>query len=305
MATNPKLVEWEETRELAFIWMEITKSCNLRCTHCYLDAGPWQQVEGTMTLEDWKTAIAEAAHLGCKRVQFIGGEPTLHPHLPAMIETAREVGFDVVELFTNCTRMDENLVACLSANQVTVASSLYSADPRIHDQVTRTPGSWQLTVSGFQRLLSNSLQIRVSVVEMPANQETIHKTLSLLKSLGINHVRRDMVRPAGRANHHDTSGPSSPMAHLCGQCWKGRLCVSCNREVYPCVFSRGFPVGDVTNGLGPIVRGPALRQFRTQHRQLHIDRSAEASCDPEELCTPDVSCNPPPQCQPDMCPPDL
>ena len=71
---------------LSFLWLEITGKCNLTCTHCYADSGPAGTLQGAMTLEDWTGVIHQASALGCRQLQFIGGEPTLHPDLPALID---------------------------------------------------------------------------------------------------------------------------------------------------------------------------------------------------------------------------
>jgi MoaA/NifB/PqqE/SkfB family radical SAM enzyme len=41
-----------------------------------------------MTAIDWMRVIDEAAGMGCRSMQLIGGEPTLHPALPAPVRHA-------------------------------------------------------------------------------------------------------------------------------------------------------------------------------------------------------------------------
>src|SRR2546430_1591085 len=81
---------------LDFLWLEVTGKCNLRCVHCYADSGPQRHLHEHMSQEDWQDALDQAATLGCRAVQFIGGEPTMYPALPALIRRARELGFDTV-----------------------------------------------------------------------------------------------------------------------------------------------------------------------------------------------------------------
>src|SRR5262245_31492421 len=73
---------------LTFLWLEVTAKCNLECIHCYADSGPQKNLLGKMNIEDWVTILRDSAELGCRQVQFIGGEPTLHPELPRMISFA-------------------------------------------------------------------------------------------------------------------------------------------------------------------------------------------------------------------------
>jgi MoaA/NifB/PqqE/SkfB family radical SAM enzyme len=76
------------TNDLSFLWLEITAKCNLLCTHCYADSGPRGDLHGNMTYSDWTRVIDEAAELGCPSVQFIGGEPTIHPRLADLVDHA-------------------------------------------------------------------------------------------------------------------------------------------------------------------------------------------------------------------------
>lgn len=70
----------------------ITAYCNLRCTGCRYgrDFMPGQQ----LSLKMVKTMLDDASDAGIKTVRFYGGEPLLHPDLPAMIVHARERGLD-------------------------------------------------------------------------------------------------------------------------------------------------------------------------------------------------------------------
>src|SRR5262245_43088302 len=87
---------------LRFLWLEVTGRCNLRCVHCYNASGP-EGEHGTMTSTDWRNVSEEAATLGVENVQFIGGEPTLHPDLASLVRCALDCGLGV-EVFSNLAR---------------------------------------------------------------------------------------------------------------------------------------------------------------------------------------------------------
>ena len=56
----------------AFLELEITQFCQLKCTHCYSNSGP-DAGRGTMTPGDWQRLMDQAAAIGVTTVQFIGG----------------------------------------------------------------------------------------------------------------------------------------------------------------------------------------------------------------------------------------
>lgn len=61
-----------------------------------------------MTAADWRRVITQAAALGVTMVQFIGGEPTLHPHLSELITHALSVGVQV-GVFSNLVHVTSGL----------------------------------------------------------------------------------------------------------------------------------------------------------------------------------------------------
>lgn len=68
----------------------VTAHCNLRCRGCRYgrDFMPGHQLSFAIVSE----ALADAAAAGVARVRFYGGEPLLHPDLPAMVRAASERG---------------------------------------------------------------------------------------------------------------------------------------------------------------------------------------------------------------------
>src|SRR6266851_4169798 len=97
--------------DLDFLWLELTSVCNLECVHCYAESGPYVRKGDDLSPERYAELIIEAAALGCEKVQFIGGEPTLHPALPRLIELASHEGYSFIEVYTNATRIQDPLLA--------------------------------------------------------------------------------------------------------------------------------------------------------------------------------------------------
>jgi hypothetical protein len=89
----------------------------------------------------------------------------------------------------------------------------------------------------------------------------------------------------GKRNHVACEGER--YEELCGQCWKGRLCVSSSGEVFPCVFSRLTGLGDVRSGLENILKTTKLAEFRRKARTIQRSRRATpASAIPRVLNAP-------------------
>lgn len=303
----------DRLHELNFIWLEITARCNLSCVHCYAESGPRAAREGAMTYDDWTGVLGQAYDLGCRSVQFIGGEPTEYPRLADLLKHASDVGFTFMEVFTNATALTAKLIDCFVRQRVHVAVSFYADDPLIHDRVTLVPGSWRRTIAGIDAVISAGLPIRVCVIETGQNAGHLARARTFLQSHGVSNIQADRKRGVGRGSTHSLGGDER-FDELCGRCWRGLLCVTSARQVFPCVFSRRTMLGDVSTGLSEIVRTAKLAQFRNAVQamseararsrgragQLHMD-CLPSHCSPED-CSPE-NCMPE-DCMPEECKPE-
>jgi MoaA/NifB/PqqE/SkfB family radical SAM enzyme len=307
--STPQIAPDASLQGLSFLWLEITSKCNLECVHCYADSGPQEQLFGGMNAEDWLEILREAAELGCRQVQFIGGEPTLHPGLPRMIRVAREAGYEFIEVYTNATHITDELLRVFVDEGVHLAVSFYSDVPAVHDAITTRRGSFQRTVANLQKLVSAGLPVRAGIIETEQNRGHGERARRFLEGIGITDAKVDGQRGIGRGATVEIDTRERQMAELCGECWKGKLCVTSAGAVYPCVFSRFEQVGAASDGIAALVDGDALSSFRRELREYSAASRGTndelASCNPDR-CSP---CTPgswkdekPPRCSPECSP---
>ena len=219
--------------DLRFAWLEITGKCQLSCTHCYAESGP-RGTAGAMTTRDWFRVISHVAELGAHRVQFIGGEPTLHPDLSRFVDRSLAAGLEV-EVFSNLVHIAPPLWETFSRPGVRLATSYYSA----HDSVTRRRGSHARTKANITEALDRAIPLRVGVIDVGSGSSD---ALVELDALGVRDVGVDRVRAVGRGARL----PVPPGAgQLCGRCGHGAVAVSTSGEVWPCVFARRTALGNV------------------------------------------------------------
>jgi len=273
----------QPTGRLWFGWLEITGRCQLECVHCYASSGP-SGTHGSMTVSDWRRVIDELAALGAGIVQFIGGEPTLHPALPALIDYALSASLEV-EAYSNLVHVKPALWATFERPGVRPATSYYADDPVQHAEVTRRP-SHARTRANIARAVVRAIPIRVGVISVP-NGPGSDAAIADLRALGVTDIGVDRARPFGRS----AGGRHADASELCGNCGVGVVAVGPNGEVWPCVFSRWLPAGNVHGqSLPDILDGQAAQQAR---------RELAAALGPDWPCVPRM-CNP--QCGPSCSP---
>ncbi|WP_405798110.1 radical SAM/SPASM domain-containing protein [Streptomyces sp. NBC_01506] len=288
-----------------FAWLEITGKCQLECAHCYADSGP-RGTHGTMESDDWRRVIEQLASAGATMVQFIGGEPMLHPELSALIEWALHCGLRV-EVFSNLVHVPAGMWPVLERPGVSLATSYYSDDSAEHAAITGRP-SYARTRADIAEAVRRSIPIRAGIIDLQPGQRVVGAH-SELTDLGIRNVGTDRLRQVGRGvreREPDTS-------QLCGRCMSGVIAVSPDGAVWPCVFSRWLPVGNVLDReLVDILSSPEARQTRADLEADFATRKpatagmgkgkGDGEGEGEELCDPRCGPSCGPACNPSCWP---
>lgn len=275
--------------EVGFLWLELTGRCQLACTHCYADSGP-AGTSGTMTTPDWERVIEEAAALGVRMVQFIGGEPILHPDLPVLVERVLKRGMEV-EVFSNLVHVSPRLWETFSRPSVRLATSYYSDDPNQHRAVTGRP-SHARTRANIAEAVRRGIDLRVGIIDVYEGQR-VEQARAELRALGVTDIGTDRLRGIGR-------GGSADVGELCGHCGDGRAAVLPDGSVSPCVLSRWMTAGNVKRQqLAGILAGQRMRDFTAAIPEPRADCQPEKiSCKPKTADGGDCAPAEKPACRP-------
>lgn len=237
----------------SFLWLEVTGRCQLECRQCYADSGP-SGTHGSMTRADWERVLDEAVVLGVEMVQFIGGEPTLYPDLAPLIEYALAHWF-AVEVFSNLVHVTDELWEVFSRPRVSLATSYYSDDPAQHTAVTGRP-NYARTKANIAEAVRRGIPLWAGVIDLGEGQRASAAQTELVE-LGVPSIGYDQVRQVGRG----VRDRQASTEQLCGHCGDGVAAISPDGAVWPCVFSRWLPVGNVLDDtLATIL--PATRPSR-------------------------------------------
>jgi MoaA/NifB/PqqE/SkfB family radical SAM enzyme len=225
------------------LFVEVVGICNEKCLHCYAESGP--TVESALDRATCEAIIDDAAKLGFRRIQFTGGDPLLCSFLPDLVARAKD--FEVREIYTNGLALTDELLAKLAPHNPSFAFSYYSHDPDIHDAITRTPGSHRRTRAAIARVVALGLPVRAAMVVLNDNVDGVDATVADLKSLGVGLVSTGASMSAGRGRSFAWQPKASGNAGHRGDNVKseGKLCVTYEGNVVPCIFNRGRVLGSV------------------------------------------------------------
>lgn len=170
----PLNVEWE-----------ITKSCNLRCRHCYLDAG--RELPHELTTKEALTLIAELDELGVSDVTISGGEPLLRKDLWEILSEMerRDIPFTV---YTNGTILNSARIQRLKEVGVKMLSvSLNGAKPRTHNLI-QNANTFQKILNSIKLLKNEGLQVQILYTLMKTNMHETEDMVALAENIGAAYL---------------------------------------------------------------------------------------------------------------------
>lgn len=269
----------------SFLELEITGFCQLKCIHCYAESGP-HGGRGTMTTDNWEHVIDQAAAIGVKMVQFIGGEPTLDPDLPRLIRRALGNGLKVY-VYSNLVHVAPDLWELFSQPGMLLGTSWYSAAPAKHAQITGSRAGHARTRANIEEAIRRGIPVRVAIVDVTRDQDT-DQAAAELRRLGVTDIRIRPAQHVGRAAH---DGSGDDVAELCGNCGLDRAAILPDGQLTPCAIGRWLDCGNVRDTpLADLLSSPAWR-----HTLTVVPRHADV-----RACAPD-SC--PPASDGNDCPP--
>jgi radical SAM protein with 4Fe4S-binding SPASM domain len=255
-----------EKREIGLrvMWIEVTGRCNLRCLHCYTSSSV--SVSSKLSPPVVMQLLEEGASLGCRIVQFTGGEPLiLKDELVKFVHHAHKLGYELIEVFSNLTMLTDKILKSLHGTDVFIATSLYSHRSEVHDKITRSKGSFAKTVNNIKKVLKSGVKFRVGMITMDENRKDIAETVKFLQNLGVKSeaIRVSYVCPSGRGKEVYSSSQFKSFIPVDKQwgvllpfaCWSGKVSISSEGFVYPCPFARNLPIGSYPdNTLKEIVK---------------------------------------------------
>lgn len=224
-----------------------------------------------MTTADWEQVIDQAAAIGVKMVQFIGGEPTLDPGLPRLIRHA--LGNDLkVYVYSNLVRITPELWEQFSRPGISLGTSWYSADPALHATITGSRASYERTRANIAEAVRRGIPVRAAIVEVAPGQD-IARAAAELHRLTVTDIR---IRPSQGVGRAARDGTGQDVAELCGNCGLDRAAILPDGQLVPCAIGRWLDCGNVRETpLAGLLSGPAW-----QHTLSLVPRRDLNACAP-------------------------
>lgn len=186
----------------------LTYRCNLKCQFCYAGCNCTTNPVGSpheMSVPEIKTVLRKIMQQAqVPSVSFTGGEPTLHPSLPELVQYAKELGM-WVNLITNGTRITRRLAQQLAEAGLDSAQvSLEGVTSATHEHITAVRGSFTRTVAAVKHLQTVGIHTHTNTTLNRINLQECHAMPAFVRDvLGNNKFSMNLVIPTGSAALND------------------------------------------------------------------------------------------------------
>jgi len=184
--------------------LELSLKCNFKCPYCYT---PDEVIsDNELSFEEIINTIKQANELGARKIILLGGEPMLYPHVFDVIDFINKLGMQV-ELFTNGSKINQDIAEKLIEKKVNVVLKLNTFDKNLQDMLTGFKNSHRIINNALYNLLDAGYPgkesfLAISSVICKQNMEELKKMWVWGGDRNID-VYFEMITPQGGANSNE------------------------------------------------------------------------------------------------------
>jgi len=305
------------------VWFELTRRCNLTCTHCYVDAG--REREGELSTAEARSALEDMKRLGVFSLVLAGGEPYLRKDFPELLTYAAEELDMITAVVTNGSYLTPQILERVPRRNCRITLSVDGLTA--HNKIRGGHSTFELMQQKLRLMKQMEIPCSVSTVISKAN---IHEVEELLRWC----IEEDIVfrtvpfNPLGRGLLHlDThfmdkedaaasanifmmqkrfEDEKDKSTGLCvskffnyalnliymtrrGHCSRSVAYLAANGEAYPCVScaaTNAFSAGNIRNSPFSHIWEHSFRDMRA----ITWDHFIDETCHKCEFNSPDYFC---------------
>jgi molybdenum cofactor biosynthesis enzyme MoaA len=233
---SPSITE-RVSHQMERVHVSIGAVCNNNCIFCMEEDRDGRYVNNSAMTPERVRWILDG-HRGAEEVCFTSGEPTTRPELPEFIAWAKSLGYRRISVMTNGRRLSHlpYAVALAKAGMNRFYISIHGHTKKLHEGLTRTPESFEQTVSGLDsiaKLKRFGVELHTSTVVTDRNLPFLLDIYRFLRGHGVDQVVFNVMQANGRADTYfeqifppytdiaqaferlcEASGEARPMAFL-------------------------------------------------------------------------------------------
>lgn len=186
-AHPPRIIAWE-----------ITKQCNLACSHCRAAASA-KPAKGELSTNEGIRLLKNIKTLGAPVVILTGGEPLMRKDVFELAAAGKRLGLPMA-LATNGSLVTDEVAERIAQSGIRrTAISIDGVSSETHDALRGVQGSFNAAVKAASTLRKNNVPFQINTSVTKANGNELNLLYGLVRALGAQAWHVFMVVPVGRA----------------------------------------------------------------------------------------------------------
>ena len=189
---------------LKYLFLEITRKCNLNCLHCGSDCKNTIN-DPELTTESWIKLIHFVHQTYGNQVAFIltGGEPLLHPDIFLIGKTISSLGMRW-GMVTNGTLISETTINQLIEAGIYSITISFDGNEDSHNYIRNTHSAYKQVLKALQLIAKSNIAMRDAVTCVyPGNVKQLDEISELLLAHSFPAWRLFRIFPSGRAANNE------------------------------------------------------------------------------------------------------
>ncbi len=196
LAYSPQAQMSERFVPLVMSW-NVTRECNMKCSHCYINATE-KKLSNELTTAEGKNLMDQISQVSKPLLILSGGEPLLRQDIYELIHYGASKGLKM-GLGSNGSLIDNEAAGKLKAAGIaTVSISLDSHISAQHDEFRGVEGAWEKAVNACKVLRRNNVLVQVNTTLTQQNYNQIDDIMSLSEKIGVENFHLFFLVPTGR-----------------------------------------------------------------------------------------------------------
>lgn len=167
------------------VW-NCTKTCNLKCMHCYANSDS-KKYEGELSTKEAKALISDFDEFRVPVILFSGGEPLLRNDIFELIKHAENHKIRST-ISTNGTLIDKDVARRIKKSGVGYVGISLDGIGYKHDEFRRTKGSFDKALNGIVNCREVNQKVGVRFTINSHNYNQLEDIFHLIKEEKINRV---------------------------------------------------------------------------------------------------------------------
>ncbi len=183
--------------DLRMIAWEITRQCNLSCSHCRASAerGPYP---GELTTSECLRLLDDIASFSTPVIILTGGEPLLRKDIFQIARYGSEKGLRLV-MAVNGTLIDDTVARKMQDSGIQrISVSIDGATAESHDRFRQVPGAFEGALRGIKLAKKVGLEFQINTTITRQNRHELPAILDLAIDLGAAAHHIFLLVPTGR-----------------------------------------------------------------------------------------------------------